>query len=700
MSDILNIPLIKVRKIDLKRQKALKKMGIFTILDLLYYFPLRHNDFSVITPIKNLRPNTKATIKGKIQIIGNTKTTYKKINLTESLISDSTGTVKAVWFNQPYLVRSFKKGDKVFLNGKIIYSFSGLQMQNPVYEKAKSSQIHTGRLVPVYSVTGKLTSRWFRFIIKSYLKWADQIKDELPEQIKKRQNLIDLPEAVKQIHFPKNDIKLKQAQNRLVFDELFLLQLSAIFRKNKWQKNKAWPIKFNQVLIKKFVNRLPWKLTNAQRKAAFEILCDLEKERPMNRLLEGEVGSGKTVVAAIALLETAKAGYQGTLMAPTEILARQHFEKVSQLLKKNNLTVGLLTRTNHLSSDAKKLDRKNFLKRIALGKIKIIIGTHALIQKGIAFKNLALIVIDEQHRFGVKQRAYLKQNSSQKSNKNQNKAKKIPIPHFLTMTATPIPRTLALSAYGDLDLSIIDELPKNRQKVITKIISPEKRPGTYQFIEKEIKKGRQVYVVCPLISESDKLGVKSVMAEHLKLSEIFSSLKVEFLHGRLKKEEKEKIMKQLNLGKIDILVSTSVIEVGIDVPNVTIILIEGAERFGLAQLHQFRGRVGRGKHQSYCFLFTESNSEKTAKRLKALLESENGFELAEKDLLLRGPGELYGLKQSGLPDLKMASLMDYQTLKKARHEAEILLKQDPELKNCPLLKKKILKFNQGVLHLE
>ncbi len=689
---MLDTLLTQIRKIDKKHQKALKKLGLFTLKDLFFHFPLRYDDFSTISKISNLKREQTATVRGIIQVIENKRTPRKRMIITQALIKDKTGSILAIWFNQPFIARFLRPKTEVLLAGKVGLGISGLQLENPAYEKVKKDQVHVGRIVPVYSVTENLTSKWLRFIIKPLLKYTNQIKDFLSAEIKQNQNLISLPWAIREIHFPTNSFRLKQAKKRLVFDELFLIQLNSLSKRLEWQKNKSYPVKFPKELIKSFVRSLPYKLTDDQKRSAWEIIKDLEKEKPASRLLEGDVGSGKTVVATMAMLEATKAGLQSCLMAPTEILAKQHFETISNLLKKFDSIVGLLTRTDSKIKEkslSKEISRSQMLSKLEKGKIQVLIGTHALLQEKVKFKDLALVIVDEQHRFGVKQRARLR-----KINKSGL------TPHLLSMTATPIPRTLALSIYGDLDLSIISEMPKGRQKIETQVVSLEDREKTYDFISDQIKKGHQVYVVCPLIEESDKLGVKSATEEYKKLSKkIFPHYKIGLLHGKLKKEEKEKVMSDFAQGKIDILVSTPVIEVGIDVPNVTVMMIEGAERFGLAQLYQFRGRVGRGKAKSYCFLFSDSETEKVRKRLSSLVQAKSGFELAEIDLKMRGPGEVFGLRQWGIPDLKMASLMDAITLKKARDEAKKLLEKEPQLKNFPQLREKLKEFGEMV-HLE
>jgi ATP-dependent DNA helicase RecG len=499
----------------------------------------------------------------------------------------------------------------------------------------------------------------------------------LPQEIIKSENLPGLGEAIAETHFPKSQETLKLARRRLAFDELFLIQLSTLEQKLLWQKNISVPMKFDKQLITNYIASLPFRLTNDQRQTSWEILKNMEKEIPMNRLLEGDVGSGKTVVASIAILEAIKKNYQVAYMAPTEILAQQHYKTISKLFKPFDIKISLL------SGSIGSKEKIKIANNIKNGKINLVIGTHALIQEHIKFPHLALAIIDEQHRFGVEQRAKLRK-----------QMEGVYYPHLLTMTATPIPRTLALALYGDLDLSIISEMPPGRQKVITKIVRQVERAKTYDFIKNEVKKNHQVFVVCPLIEESDKLGVKSTEEEYKKLSKkIFPDLKIDMIHGKMKSTAKEEIMQRFKGGKINILVSTSVIEVGIDIPSATVMMIEGAERFGLAQLHQFRGRVGRGKDQAYCFLFTEQPSGKTYKRLYALVRYNDGFKLAEKDLTIRGPGEIYGFRQHGIPDLKMASLTDLGLIKEARAEAEKLLKSDSELKNHQVLAKEVINFN-------
>jgi ATP-dependent DNA helicase RecG len=705
----LSTSVVKLSQVGPAYQKRLKKLGIKTVRDLLYHFPHRYEDFSNIVQIVKAKINESCCIQGKIIEIENSRTWKKRMILTQAVVEDDSGAIKVVWFNQPYLTNVLKIGDRVCLAGRVTLGDQGLYLSNPAYEKLSKGKTltHTGRIIPVYPETEGLSSRWLRFILKPLLiKIRNKIPDLLPIKIKNQYNLPAISQAIWQIHFPDSLDLARKAQERFSFEELFFISLFVLWERLKISKEKAISIPTDIPLIKKFVNSLPFKLTNAQKKSAWQILKDLKESRPMNRLLEGDVGSGKTVVATIAALNTMKAGFQVAFMAPTEILAKQHFHKVTKLLDKFKLNIGLLTgketkiNSKKTKSGVMKIPRTRLLGKLKEGKINLLIGTHALIQEKVKFENLALVILDEQHRFGVEQRAKLVASDKKKETR---------IPHLLSMTATPIPRTLALTVYGDLDLSLIDELPKGRKKIITKIIPPENREDAYDFIRSQVKKGRQVFVICPRIEPSNEKDkgkisswseVKAVKEEYEKLSKsIFSDLKVGMLHGKMKTKEKEKIMRGFSAKKIDILTSTSVIEVGIDIPNATVMMIEGAERFGLAQLHQFRGRVGRSKYQSFCLLFTDSPAKKTQQRLRALISSKNSFELAEKDLKIRGPGDFFGQRQWGIPDLAMSALKDISLVEKTRTAAREILREDPRLKKFPLLEEKINSFRERI-HLE
>lgn len=698
----LDIPIEKLKGVTAKIVKPLKNLGIGTVRDLLWRIPTRYDDFSRIVPIAKLRPNDVATVRARVDGAENKRTWKKNMAVTTAVVSDTTGNISAVWFNQPFLAKTLAPGRVVRLSGKVVYENGKLFFQNPAYETVGRSDdpIHTGRLVPIYKETRGITSRWLRYLTRNALPLAERVSDPIPQEIIRRQKLTPLAGAIKTAHFPKTLEEARGAKRRLAFDELFLIQLMLLKTRGEIKAAPAPKITIGVTAIQKFVSLLPFALTNAQRKAAWEILKDMEKGAPMNRLLEGDVGSGKTVVAAIAALNAALGGWQTAVMSPTEVLARQHFATFSKFFASASIPVVLITGKTALAFDAELNSeyhpkKSDALKMIKDGRAMVAIGTHSLIQEKIAFKNLGLVVLDEQHRFGVNQRRALVRGTN--AEQTQNNAETF-VPHLLSMTATPIPRTLALTVYGDLDTSLLNEMPADRKKIITKIIASENRNGAYQFVREEIKKGRQTFVICPRIeppeqngenisrSELSRLEIKSVKEEYEKLSKhIFPDLRVAMLHGKMKSKEKEKIMREFKEKRSNILISTSVIEVGIDIPNASVMMIEGAERFGLAQLHQFRGRVGRSEHQSHCLLLSESDSAETNRRLSALLECDNGFELAEKDLALRGPGDFFGARQSGLPDLTMASLSDAALIKSAREEAQKLIAQDPALaRHAPL----------------
>ena len=718
----LNTPTSQISNIGSVYQKRLEKLGIKTAEDLIRYIPSRYEDFSNIIPIDKIKPNEKCCVCGKILEIKTSRTWQKQMYITEGIVQDKTAATKAVWFNQPYLTRTLKQGDDVCLAGKVAIGKSGLFLQSPTYEKIwpETDLTHTGRLVPIYPETVRISSRWLRYIIKPLLQaLVNQVQETLPEQVIKQNNLLALNKALWYIHFPDNLKQAAKAKQRLSFEELYLIQLAVLQQRLKLNKRNSPTITLDVDIMKSFTSSLGFKLTDAQRKCAWQILKDMETPCPMSRLLEGDVGSGKTVVAVMAALSAIKAGFQVALMAPTEILAKQHFNEVAKLLYGFKIRIALLTgkqdkiisqKLGHRTKTGFKpeileISRNKILEKAKAGEIDMLIGTHALIQDKVKFGKLALAIVDEQHRFGVKQRAKILVGGSGKNPL---------VPHLLSMTATPIPRTLALTIYGDLDLSVIDEMPKGRKKIITEVVPPAGRQDTYRFINQQVKKGHQIFVICPRIEkkEIDQIpnsgapannrwaGVKAVEEEYEKLStKIFPKLKVEMLHGKMKVKEKEKIMQSFRNQKFDILVATSVVEVGVDIPKATVMLIEGAEMFGLAQLHQFRGRVGRSGIQSYCFLFTDSPAKTTRQRLRAIQKAENGFELAEQDLKIRGPGSLYGVKQWGMPDLAMENLTNLALVEKTREQAKELLAQDPLLTKFPLLATKLRKFEKQ-LHLE
>ncbi|MEK7673368.1 MAG: ATP-dependent DNA helicase RecG [Patescibacteria group bacterium] len=671
---MLNKDLAKILRTTKKHLDLLGELGVRTVQDLLLYFPRNYNDTTEYTRIIDIKLDEVNTIKGYLTNLFNIKTKFGK-TITRGLLTDASGSIEVIWFNQPHLFKMLPRSKDIVLSGKVKISMGKLGLQNPSYEiiKKYEEQIHSGRIVPVYHETEGINSKWLREKLKPVIDdYVTFFEEYLPEEIITEHQLLPYRRAIKNIHFPETDELLKRARERLSFDELFLLQLKVLQKKWHWQQQTTESSKNIQIeseILQDCIKELPFELTNAQKRVLQETLEDLKKPHPMSRLVQGDVGSGKTIIAALAALNTVKNGFQVAIMAPTEILAKQHYQNFLKLLKKYNLNI------QFIAGSTTKKQKEDVVRQMTTGTVDIIIGTHALIQEGIGFKNLGLAVIDEQHRFGVKQRDILKSYGS---------------PHLLSMTATPIPRTLAITLYGDQDLSIIDEMPKGRQEILTRVVPETKRLEAYRWVEDQVNKGRQAFIICPLIDESDVLEVKAVMTEYAYLSEnIFPNLKLGLLHGKLKQEEKDKIMEEFKENKLNILVSTSVIEVGIDIPNATIMLIEGAERFGLSQLHQFRGRVGRGEHKSYCFLFTNNLSEEGRKRMKSMEIHSSGFKLAEIDLELRGPGEIYGVKQSGIPDLKMASLTDSITISKARLSAEKIIQADPLLQNHPKLAEKL-----------
>lgn len=652
-----------------KRYAApLEKLGILTLEDFLYHIPFRYDDYTIISDISNIQAGEVVTIRGKVTEIKN-QYTRGRFTIQRAKVTDDTGKIEVVWFNQPYLTKNIKTGDSISLSGKVDFKAGKLQLNSPDYEIAltDSDYIHTGRLVPVYPETRGISSKWIRRQVYKILKESkNEIDDFLPTEIINKNKLEDLGNSIYMIHFPENQDEVILARRRLSFDELFVTQLASNVRKIEWNKDLiSAPFeteKFEEE-INEFIKNLPFKLTGAQEKAVNDIFGDLEKTKPMNRLLEGDVGSGKTVVAGISMYLGHLNGFQSALMAPTEILANQHFETLSKLFEPLGIKIGFATGS----------------KKVSLDEFDVLIGTHAVIQKNINFKKLGLIIIDEQQRFGVEQRGILRK-------KGEN-------PHVLTMTATPIPRTIALTLYGDLDLSLLDEMPKGRQEIKTWLTPNEKRDSAYDWIKKEIdKNGSQAFVICPFIEESESMQtVKAATKEYENLkSNIFKKYKVALLHGKLKPKEKEEVLNDFRDKKYDILVATPVVEVGIDIPNAAIILIEAADRFGLSQLHQLRGRVGRRQQQAYCLLFTESASDQTLQRLKAMEKTNVGAELAELDLRLRGPGEIYGTRQSGRNYLKIASFSDFELIKTTKSEAE---KFAPVLNKYPDLSEEVAKKN-------
>lgn len=677
----LDSPVTIISGISRTLAAKLSKLNVKTVRDLLYFFPRRHLDYSQRKPIAEIRADEEQTILG---IVWEARVaTFGGRRGTEAIIGDETGNIRAVWFNQPYLAKSLPANAQIMLSGKVSVFKGQRVFESPEWELVKDQElIHTGRLVPVYPLTQGLYHRQVRKLVKRVIDdWAGQIADFLSGDVKERCQLLDLPEAIVQAHYPDSQLMKDKARERLAFDELFLLQLGVLAKKRDWEESQPGKaLNIDWKLVKNFIDGLPFALTSAQERVLQEILTDLGQSKPMARLLQGEVGSGKTVVAATALLIAAANGHQAALMAPTEILAEQHFHNICQLLNRDsnrkqeakNLCCysGLLSQSVTIAlliGSLSEKEKEDLRHRIANGEIDIIIGTHALIQEKVEFRSLSFAVIDEQHRFGVLQRSALRQ-------KGFN-------PHVLVMTATPIPRTLALTLYGDLDLSVIDELPPGRQVVKTRWLETGQRERAYAFLRREIGAGRQAFIICPLIEESEIIEAKAAVAEYERLSEkVFPEFKLGLLHGRMPADDKETTMRRFRDGFLDILVSTPVVEVGIDVPNATVMLVEGADRFGLSQLHQFRGRVGRGSQQSYCLLVAENPSPEGKERLELIEKIYDGFALAEADLRMRGPGEFFGTRQSGLPDLRMAKLSDLALLELARKEASQFFERDAGFK--------------------
>jgi ATP-dependent DNA helicase RecG len=650
--------------------RRLARLGLNTIRDLLFHFPHRYDDYSALKPISDLMYGEEVTISGAVERVSN-RQSRRGIIITTAIISDGTGRIQATWFNQPYLVKSLGRGRPIVLSGRVDEYLGRLTFQSPTWEPLQRELIHTGRLVPVYPVTEGIGRLWIRRLMKRVLDtWAPRVPDPLPDSLRQQYDLLELPTALKQMHFPDSWNRLAEARHRLAFDEFLSIQIGVLRQRQAWRAQSGRPIHVSREIIEQFLAGLPFALTAAQQRALDEILSDLQKPEPMSRLLQGDVGSGKTVVAAAALLATVADGLQGAIMAPTEILAEQHFNTFGTLFDREYDFGGAVRRRIKLrlvTGSLRKKEREKALAEIAAGEVDIVVGTHAIIQEGVEFNDLGMAIVDEQHRFGVRQRALLR-------SKGHN-------PHILVMSATPIPRSLALTLYGDLDLSVIDELPPGRQEVITRWMAPGERDRAYRFVRHQVQEGRQAFIICPLIEASDKIEAKAAVDEHKRLQkDVFPDLRLGLLHGRMKQAEKEAVMQQFYHRQLDVLVSTSVVEVGIDVPNATVMLVEGADRFGLAQLHQFRGRVGRGEHQSYCILLADSPSEEAATRLKAMEETTDGFALAEVDLKMRGPGEFFGTRQSGLPDLRVAQMSDTDVLVKARKAAQAIVEKDPDLR--------------------
>lgn len=680
-----------IKGVGPRRAKLLNNLGIKTADDALCYLPYRYEDRKNIKKISNLSYGQLETVIGNVIAADVIKLPRSNLKLFELTVSDGSGLVKGKWFNQPFMKKNFALGQEVILSGVVKrnpYWGIGFEFDNPEYEFVTDDIddfIHTSRIVPVYRTTAGLSVRQFRTIMFNLIDICiKDVSDNMPKEILERNNLPELKESILNSHFPEagTDMDILNRgisiyQKRLSFDELFMFELGLSALKKGKDIERGIAFNSEGIFVNRLLNKLPFRLTAAQQMVFEEILQDMRQPHPMNRLLQGDVGCGKTVIAIMAMLTAIECGYQSALMAPTEILAEQHYINIHKIIEDMGLNVCLLTGSI----------KKRPLEDIASGKINIAIGTHALIQEGIEFKNLGLVIIDEQHRFGVMQRALLR--------------KKALNPDVLVMTATPIPRTLSMTLYGDLDYSVIDELPPGRRPVITRLFSDKQKDYIYKAIAGEAKKGRQVYVVYPVIEETGKSNLKSAIIGKEALEKMFPDLRVSLIHGKMKPQEKESVMASFKKGEVDILASTTVIEVGVDVPNAAMMLIVHAERFGLAQLHQLRGRVGRGGSQSYCFLLAyEPTGEDARQRLDIMVKSSDGFRIAEEDLIIRGPGEFFGTRQAGMPDLKIANIIrDARLLEVARKEAFALIDKDAELRMFPELKKDVEKFWRGKIEL-
>ncbi len=699
----LSTSLGAVKGVGEKTAEQLRLAGLHTVDDLLTFLPRTYEDFSEVTPIGSLQPG-KRTIRARCESV-TTKRVRRGMTVTTATLADKTGKLQAVWFNQPYRVKQLEGGEEFYFSGNFEFSYNRYQLTNPSAEKvsevmptshetlavpdlsrparnnsgssdvSRKTGISTDRIVPVYRAVKGLKSQLVRKLLVELRPFMTMLPDPLPDDIVKRQQLLPYADALLALHFPESGDDVERGRERLAFDELFNLLLAAQLNKQANSGLTGWHIPFSGDVVRHFVSELPFKLTDAQRRAAWEIIQDFEKDTPMNRLLQGDVGSGKTVVAGLAARQAASAGFQSAIMAPTEILASQHAETLSKLLEPFGVSVGLLT------GSVKGKAREALYKHIADGSVDVVVGTHALIQEAVMFHKLGFVVIDEQHRFGVAQRQELLKKSEH-------------MPHLLAMTATPIPRSLALTVYGELDISILNEQPKGRKPIITKIWSPNSRAQLYALLEEQLVAGRQAYVICSLIDGNSQNDLKSVQEEYKKLHVgPFKHRQIGLLHGKLKSAEKDAVMADFAYGKTDILVSTTVVEVGVDVPNATVILIEDADRFGLAQLHQLRGRVGRSELQSYCYLMM-SDSSAPSKRLREIEKSNDGFYLAEVDMKLRGPGEIYGRAQHGELNLQVATLGDTMLISRAQKEAKAFVQSGHDLVQYKQLAKQVERYQR------
>lgn len=670
----LSTSLESVKGVGEKTAEQLHAANLYCVKDLIYFLPRKYEDFSEVSRIDDITPG-KRTIKAHCESIS-TKTVRRGISITTATLSDSSGKLQAVWFNQAYRAKQLNDLTKEFyFSGTFEFNYHKYQLTNPSAEQVSDKQLQTDRILPIYPAIKGLKSQIVRKVIDELRPFITMLPESLPGSVVSSEKLMSRSDALLALHFPTSAETLEESKERLGFEELFSLLLASQLNKQANAKLSGWKIPFEVEVVKKFVSSLPFELTPAQRKAAWEMLQDLEHETPMNRLLQGDVGAGKTVVAGLVARQAASHGFQTALMAPTEILASQHAKTLDGLLGPFGVKVALLT------GSVKAEHRKLLLSRLEDGDIDVVIGTHALIQAPVKFHKLGLVVIDEQHRFGVAQRQELLKKSQH-------------MPHLLAMTATPIPRSLALTVYGELDISIIATKPKNRKPILTKIWQPTSRPQLYASMDNEIKQGRQAYVICRLIDDNPQNDTKSVETEYRKLkNSVFGHRRIGLLHGRMKPAEKEVVMQQFLDGQIDILVSTTVVEVGVDVPNATVIMIEDADQYGLSQLHQLRGRVGRSEMQSYCYLLT-SDSKKPSQRLREIEKSGDGFYLAEVDLQLRGPGEIYGRSQHGALNLQIANLGDTKLIARAQVRAKEFVDNGQNLLDYKELASQVEKYQR------
>jgi ATP-dependent DNA helicase RecG len=651
--------------------KILSTIGINTLDDLLHYYPRRYDDYSKMKPINRLSVGEVVTILAAVKRVDNRSLHGGKREITEAILDDGTGVLRVTWFNQPWLASRLPAGTQIVLSGKVEMYLGRLVMNSPEWEYLEQEHLHTNRIVPVYPLTAGISQKQLRKAIYQVASfWAPRHGDYLPTSIRESGGLVPLSTALAQIHFPENQAKLEAARERLAFDEIFMLQMGVLSQKQSWQSAVGQVFAAPSEWLAQIEAGLPFALTEAQQHALSDIQSDLSSGRPMERLLQGDVGSGKTIIAALAMAIIAREGAQSALMAPTSILAEQHYRSLQKLLCSEEPDPGKPFKPSEirlLIGDTPPAERDEILSGLADGQIKFLVGTHALIEEPVNFQRLQLAVIDEQHRFGVAQRAALR-------SKGEN-------PHLLVMTATPIPRSLALTVYGDLDLTVIDQMPVGRRPIETHILMPLERERGYQLIRSQVNAGYQAFIIYPLVEKGERDDEsKAAVEEHARLqAEVFPHHAIGLLHGRLTPEEKDAVMRRFRNHETDILVSTSVVEVGVDVPNATVMLIESANRFGLAQLHQFRGRVGRGEAQSYCLLIPETDESSENERLQAMVESNDGFVLAERDLQQRGPGDFLGTRQAGFAELRLASLSNVRLIEKARQLAQLLFMQDPEL---------------------